>query len=385
MTTESSVMSDHDAFERILASLYDAMLDDALWPATSALIDEACGMQGNALLVSGGAQGDIQVLFALAYYRGQRREDWVRDYLTRYHPIDERVPRLRQLPDSHLVHLTELYTLEELKTSLTYNEAMHRFDAQDGLNVRLDGPDGSHIIWAIADPVTPGGWEVSQLALIKGLLPHLRQFVRVRQALANAEALGMSETSLLDTTRIGVIHLDRRGQILTANDRARAILRHGDGVSDQNRMLYARDSADRTRLERLLADALPTSSAPAVSGSMLLRRLGMLSPFMVHVKPVEVRQPDYGARRVAALVLIVESVYPSRLDAGLVATVLGLTPAESHVAVGLAEGKTVGEIAAATGRSENTLYWHLKRIYHKLHISRQIDLVRLVLSLYEFP
>ena len=39
-------MSDRDAFERTLASLYDAMLDDTHWPATSALIDEACGSDG---------------------------------------------------------------------------------------------------------------------------------------------------------------------------------------------------------------------------------------------------------------------------------------------------------------------------------------------------
>ena len=40
-------MSDQDAFNRILASLYEATLDEALWPATSALIDEAVGLQGN--------------------------------------------------------------------------------------------------------------------------------------------------------------------------------------------------------------------------------------------------------------------------------------------------------------------------------------------------
>ena len=33
-------MGDQDAFERILASLHDAMLDDTRWPGTSALIDE---------------------------------------------------------------------------------------------------------------------------------------------------------------------------------------------------------------------------------------------------------------------------------------------------------------------------------------------------------
>ena len=36
-------MSGHDAFERILTSLHEAMLDDVHWPTTTALIDEACG------------------------------------------------------------------------------------------------------------------------------------------------------------------------------------------------------------------------------------------------------------------------------------------------------------------------------------------------------
>ena len=44
-------MSEPPAFERVLASLYDAMLDDTHWPATAALIDEACGIAGNALMV----------------------------------------------------------------------------------------------------------------------------------------------------------------------------------------------------------------------------------------------------------------------------------------------------------------------------------------------
>ena len=38
------------------------------------------------------------------------------------HPTDERVPRLRQLPDGRIVHVTSLYTARELRTSRTYNE-----------------------------------------------------------------------------------------------------------------------------------------------------------------------------------------------------------------------------------------------------------------------
>ena len=69
-------MSGHDAFERILTSLHEAMLDDVHWPTTTALIDEACGLTSNALLVGEGPKDDLRVLFAGLYYRGQRRETW---------------------------------------------------------------------------------------------------------------------------------------------------------------------------------------------------------------------------------------------------------------------------------------------------------------------
>ena len=345
-------MSDQDAFEQILASLHDAMLDDAEWPATSALIDEACGTHGNALFVREGSQDDSRVLSVGLYYRGQRHEDWEREYLDLYLPINECVPRLRQLPDSHLVHTPALYTSQELQTSLTYNEVFPRRHAQHGVNARLDGPDGSHITWCSLDPVAPGGWAAPQLALLKGLLPHIRQFVRIRQALTGTETLGASLTGLLDTTRIGIIHLDRSGQIVAANDRAQDLLRRGDGVTDQRGQLRARVPADRPRLERLVAAALPTSSGPAVSGSMTLQRGVLLPRFVVHVKPVGRGQQDYGGRRVAALVLVVEPGRPSRIDPALVAATLGLTPGESQVAVRVAEGWTVREIAVATGRTE---------------------------------
>ena len=58
--------------------------------------------------------------------------------------------------------------------------------------------------------------------------------------------------------------------------------------------------------------------------------------------------------------------------------------AESQVAVWLADGKSVRDMATATDLTEGAIYWHLKQIYQKLPISRQVDLVRLVLSIAEF-
>jgi len=374
-------MSDQDVFERILASLHEAMLDDTAWPATSALIDEACGTVGNALLVG---EGPLQSDCVGLYYRGQRREDWEREWLDVYQPINEFAPRFLQLPDSQMVFAPELYTAEELKTSRAYNEGLRQLDAQQSLMARLDGLDGCHIAWVSADPVGAGSWAAPQLALLKGLLPHIRQFVRVRQTLVNAEAQSSVGSALLDTTRVGVLHLDQRGRIMEANDRARAMLRQGDALMDNGGELSACVPADRARLARLVAAALPTSSAPAVSGSMLLRRTSVWPPFVVHVKPVGVRQPDFGMPRIAALVLITEPGSVSHIDPARVAASLGLTQVEGQIATWLAQGRTVHEIAVALELTAGAVRWHLHQIYLKHSLSRQADLVRLVLSVTMF-
>ena len=373
-------MSDHDTFTRIVASLHEATLDDARWPATSALIDDACGIHGNTLLIGEGPSDDVRTLFVGLYYRGERRADLEREYLSVYHPIDETVPRVRALPDSRIVHVADLYTEHEVQTSHTYNEIVRRTRHQNGLRVRLDVAAGIHLTWALADPVKTGGLGSSAVSLIEGLLPHLRQFVRVRQALVSAEALGASAAGLLDNPQIGVIHLDRRARILAVNDRARAVLRACAGLSDCGGELQADEPADHVQLVRLLAGAVRGAGA-AVGGSMRLRRRSPTStPVVVHVKPVPAARLDYGARRVAALVLLVEPGRPRRIDPTLVAATLGFTRAESEVAAWLAEGRSVRDIAVATGRKEVSVHWHLTRMYAKQGLSRQAELVQLVLS-----
>ena len=377
-----TAVSQHD-FERSMASLHDAMLDDAHWPATSALIDKACGIKGSALVVGKGrSQTDGQIFLARLCRRGERYPECERWYFDLYYPWDGRVPRVAQLPDSRLVPVTELYTDQELKNSAAYNEGLLRGGYQHGLNVRLDGPDGSSIVWTLAESTERGGWGSAQIEMIERLLPRIRQYVQVRRALAGAEALGASLADLLDSTRVGVIHLDQRGGIVEANDRARGILRRGDGLFDQDGFLRARQPADHTRLETLLAGALRThGSEAAASDSMTIRRPPGVPRLVVHIKPVDDRRLEFGLRHVAALVLVVDAGSPPRLDAKLVAEALGLTPAESQVAVMLSEGRTVRDIAMATGRQEGTVYILLKRAYKKLGISRQVDLVRLVLPL----
>ena len=171
-------------FERIVDSLNDAMLDDARWPETSALIDEAVGAKGSILTFGEDLpKGNGAIYFSRSYYRGVDRSAWQREYFRDYYGDDEHLQRLRVLPDSKIVPVADLFSEEELKTSRMYNDALARFDGRKGLNVRLDGPRNSRIVWGIADPVDGESWSRSQIETIGRVLPHLRQYVRVRSAI----------------------------------------------------------------------------------------------------------------------------------------------------------------------------------------------------------
>ena len=180
-------------FDRLMAALQDAAFDPARWPVASALVDEVIGATGNSLVVGDGEDtDDVRIFITGLYKRGERRRDLEQLYFSSYHAFDERLPRLRLMPDSHLVHCRQLYTETELNRSPCYNELLLFGQAQDSVIVRLDGPAGSRILWSVHDPVAGEGWTSRKISSIRRLLPHLRQYVRVRQALAGADALGAS-------------------------------------------------------------------------------------------------------------------------------------------------------------------------------------------------
>ena len=69
------------------------------------------------------------------------------------------------------------------------NEALPRYSMVEGLNVHLDLGSGLSILWGLADPSDRDGWTSSRVDAAEALLPHVRQFVRVRQTLVDALVL----------------------------------------------------------------------------------------------------------------------------------------------------------------------------------------------------
>ncbi|MDE0219214.1 MAG: helix-turn-helix transcriptional regulator [Spirochaetaceae bacterium] len=237
------------------------------------------------------------------------------------------------------------------------------------------------VVWVITNPPSPGGWTPAQKAMVKRLVPHVRQFVRVRMALMRATAVGTSLAGLLDNMMVGVICLDWRGMIVQINSRGQDVLREGDGLVERSGFLRAKRAADDARFARLFANAVPKSGRPVSSGSMTVMRPGRLPRLALQVIPGDIRDAVFGFGQIAALVVVVDPEAKDCIDPEAVSSGLGLTPAEGRVASALAEGATMREIATATHRAESTVRELVKRIHLKLNVSRRADLVRMVLSI----
>ena len=236
-------------------------------------------------------------------------------------------------------------------------------------------------MWSIADPVGREGWSHARVERIERLLPHVRQFVQVREALVRAKTRAASLEKLLDHAGAGVIELDRRARVMAANDRARAIVHAGTGLTDRDGKLHALVPADDATLQGLLVRALPTLGGSGAGGSTTVRREGSSSRFVVHVSPVRNDGTEEHEAEVGALVLVVDPMDAHAFDPERVREALKITRAESQVAVLLARGKSIDDVAAAMGRRPATVKWHIRNIYDKLGLKRRAELAGLVVSL----
>ena len=383
--THTQMTSREDPYDRIVASLNEATFDEARWAEVHRLIGEVNRMRGSALTLYDTQGADPTVYLNQVYLFGQRRKDWEHRYFREYWAGDERVPRVVELEHGRLVPIGDLYTEAEKRTSPTWNEALVDTKAQNGLSMRLDGPNGLGAVWELCDSTERGGWSSDQVRLIRRLQPHVHQSAILRHALVEAGVGGTSATGLLASTRVGIIHLDRRGRIMTANDAALEILRKRDGLMDWEGFLHARRPVEDARMSRLLGLALRPWGVRGSAGSMSITQASSLSERLaLHIAPVGDDYPHFRTRRLGAVVLLVDPTSRARLDAGHVAKALDLTRTESELAVALAAGRTVKDIAQMIGRTEATVRWHLKQLYRKQGISRQVDLVRRVLSVEGF-
>jgi DNA-binding CsgD family transcriptional regulator len=161
--------------------------------------------------------------------------------------------------------------------------------------------------------------------------------------------------------------------VLFTNQRAGSLLARRDGIAVENSGICRVDSVEDTRR---LHEAIRAARDQGVSDALTVRtqRHG---PLRIVVRP---RQDDGSTDGPVVCLYLFAEDDESAVDPHLLRRMFGLTASESRLAAALALGLTLEAAADSEGWTHSSAKTYLKSVFSKLGVSRQADLVRLILQ-----
>ena len=211
------------------------------------------------------------------------------------------------------------------------------------------------------------------------LLPLVQPFFRTWLSRLKAVATVRALTSVVNGSDVGVLLLDRDGQLIFANTTAEALLAGGDGLRRKGATVVAGSMTDTLRLHAAIEQAVwralgrtGRSDTPIVA---LSRREGR--PLMAAVVPSD--DVEVASAECAAIIYVVDPDQNLKTLIEPICAFYRLSPTETRLACILARGHSLTEAADELHVREQTARTYLKQIFLKTDTNRQVELVRLLL------
>ena len=229
-----------------------------------------------------------------------------------------------------------------------------------------------------------GPWCDEELASVDRLVPHFQRAFRIHTEFTRLRLQEQAYLATLDRLVIGLVLLDEAGKIIYTNPMAERIVDKHPAIQQYQGALSATDHDQATKLQQAIRNAieLADKGSEKSAGALGLKHASAALPLPVLITAV--RQSGLSGAgavqgaRVAVLFTDTEQTHPISPDT--LGEAYGLTPGEAMVAIGIANGMSVDEIAGAHGTSSHTIRSQLKKVFIKLNVSRQAEMVRILLA-----
>jgi DNA-binding CsgD family transcriptional regulator len=208
---------------------------------------------------------------------------------------------------------------------------------------------------------------------------HICRALQLQHDLAAARAETSLHRDLLDRLPIGLVLLTAEGRIVDMNGSARAMLDGNDGLGLRAQRIELQDRA----AQRAFATQRHAAGGAAVDGIGGVVRVPRPSGRPAYVLSVARCFVDLSRLLGANAAVVVSIADPARavaLPASALRELWDLTAAEAQIAMAIAAGSPLDEIAARNRISRETVRVHLRRILAKTETHRQSELVRLILT-----
>jgi DNA-binding CsgD family transcriptional regulator/PAS domain-containing protein len=364
----------------IIGSIYDAALDRSRWSESLSGLSNYARLGDSFLAVANPRTMSFPLIEMEHSDRTVERE-FLQNWAT-----PERNLWLRAaatvMPVGLALSLDRFVPRQLLEQTDHYRRLLVPWHAEQCIgSVLARGQDGMAIYSAYRSGRDPSFDERDE-EILGRFAPHLRRALQVQQRLCGVEAAGRQALEVLHHLELGVVLLDGRQRVLFANRSASDIMARGDGLSETGGELVASLPETAKSLACLLTEATCTGRrrGRGAGGALLLKRPSGKRALSVLVAPLGDNPFHLGTRVPVAAVFLTDLERRHSDPMQAFARLYRLTPREAVVADLVARGASLRQVADTLGVAVSTVRTHLYRVFDKVGVRRQAELVKLVLT-----
>jgi DNA-binding CsgD family transcriptional regulator len=342
------MMSLDERVHGVIQSLYDAAMDEAVWPEALKKLTDVTGSQVASF--------------------------WVLD-------SSEKPRLLVRHPDKPIVHdglvITELGKTRHPSYDWRRDYSVSHFRMVGQVHPAPTVQAGV----AIHRRREAGRYKPVDIERFTIVHRHLERALRIGSRLGSLGAIQQCTTKLLDGNAAAVLFLDEHKHIVYANRSAQALYSGDDGIRLSSAGIAALRQQDNDRLQCLITQALSGIALPDASpgGATRVLRPSGKRPYGVVVAPVSGRHPALSTLRPSVCIVITDPDGKRPLPHHSLRGIFGLTEAEARLAALLAGGEELRSAAAQLKITYGTARSRLTGIFQKTETRRQAELIKLLL------
>lgn len=303
-------------------------------------------------------------------------------YEAHYSRVIPHIDRWAGLPLGHVAHVWEIMEEEELVRSEYYNDwVLPQAPARQSAIAVLQRDPGRFFLFTsqVEDRVA-GECMDMVMQVMRSIYPLMRHALEINRVMLGLRIDNVVLRLGLEPEGAAILLLGCQGAILYANAQAEALLSKGQMIRHDT--LGRLDLIDVEAARSFTVALDPRASRPGA-----VFRLGPANAAhearLLRIRPEALRHlalPILMRAPVPEYLFVLRPIAARPDEAGPVIAQLGLTRAEADVALALATGATIAEIAEARGASIGTVRHQVKAAMVKTLSRRQSDLVRAVLG-----
>jgi DNA-binding CsgD family transcriptional regulator len=361
----------------LVASFYEAAFDAALWPEALRQLGELQGSVGAGLVIWDGVAGRVA---HVANGGGMMESEASVAYERYYARIDTYRPLIAAAPLGAWLPCATFFDQHYVARSELYNDFLIPHGVRHLVATRLLEVDDFTAFVAIHRGPRQAPFSPPEIRRLEDLSRNLRRAIKLFLHFARARLEHEVSSIVLDRLETPAMLVDATGRVLFCNAAAEAVLRHDEGINVQQGHLRAARSSEDSRLQALIADAASTFGR--TGGEMLMERPAGQQPIVLLISPIG-PMTAHGLPPITAgaLVLFNDPARQARQPAKRLQALFGLTKAEAMLAQALLDGHRLTEIADTRRVSIETVRTQLQSLLKKTGVTRQADLMRILLTL----